>query len=325
MLTTLKNAAIPQIAIMGARYLSTFWIKKTERCSGVNIINSGEDGIVERFGRANRPTSEGLNLTIPFVEKIHIVNKREITCNISPQSSVTKDNVQVRISGAVYFKVVNPHKAIYSVWNIEDAITTHAQSSMRAAVGLIELDELFHNRTVLNAEILKSIQPAAMDWGVNILRYEITEVTPDEKVSVAMDSQSIAERKRREISLNADAQRQEDITVSDGKRRAVVNCAEADKCKVILEGEAIKQRTILEAEANLQKVIMAAESEAKSIALIGAALKDNPEAAQFLLASAYLRNVESRVAGSTVFMPNDINDITKLVTTALSIHTNLKR
>ena len=288
-------------------------IRRHNTCLGFNIVHKGETGFVERYGKMNRSVSPGLHVTIPFVESIRRVTLREVSVNIDPQSSVTKDNVQVTTAGAVYFRVVDPEKACYETYDLLSSIVTHSQSSMRSAVGLMELDTLFHDRSTLNRQILESIKPAALKWGVDILRYEITDVTPDSRVSEAMDSQSIAERKRRETSLNADARRQHDITVSDGQRMAVVNESEANKRKVVLA-----------AEAEAESVVLRANAEATSIAKIGEALRDNPETAQFLLAKEYMTNVAKMLPKSTVFLPSDIGDISKLVATATSISTKLK-
>lgn len=294
-------------------------LQDRRQCFGINILETGVAGFIERFGKLHRPAEYGLNYTIPLIETIRKVTLREVAVNINPQSSVTKDNVQVTTAGAVYFKVCDPQKACYATADLLGTIVIHAQSSMRSAVGLMELDTLFHNRSQLNEEILKSIQSAARDWGVDIYRYEITEVTPDQRVSEAMDSQSIAERKRRETSLKADAQRQHDITVSDGKRLSVVNEALAQQQKIILEAEANKQRVVLAAEAEKESRVLQAEAEAEAIAKIGNALKQHPDAAKYFLARDYLDNVSKMLPKSTVFLPKDIGDVSKLVATATSI------
>jgi len=128
-----------------------------------------------------------------------------------------------------------------------------------------------------------------------------------------MDAQSIAERKRRETSLNADALRQHDITVSDGKRQAVVNEAEAHKRKIILS-----------AEADRESMIMKAETDAIAIEKIGVALSNNPEAAKYLLAKEYLDNMSKLLPKSTVFLPKDIGDINRLIASATSINASMK-
>ena len=292
---------------------SQYTIRTLNICFGFNVVRKGETGFIERFGKLNRSAEPGLNITVPLIESIRKVTLREVSVQIDPQSSVTQDNVQVTTAGAVYFRVVDPEKACYETYDLLASIVTHSQSSMRSAVGLMDLDTLFHDRSSLNRGILESIKPAALKWGVDILRYEITDVTPDKRVSEAMDSQSIAERKRRETSLNADAQRQHDITVSDGQRTAVVN-----------EAEANKQKVVLAAEAEAQSVILRADSEATSIAKIGEALRSNPETAQYLLAKEYMTNVAKMLPRSTVFLPSDIGDISKLVATATAISTKIK-
>jgi regulator of protease activity HflC (stomatin/prohibitin superfamily) len=304
---------------------SKYVLASRKACFGFNIVKKGETGFIERFGKLNRNAEQGLNLTVPLIESIRRVTIREISVPIDPQSSVTKDNVQVMIAGAVYFKVSDPLKACYGTYDLLMAVVTHAQSSMRSAVGLIDLDTLFHDRSALNKAILESMQGAAKEWGVDILRYEITEVTPDKHVSQAMDSQSIAERKRRETALNADAQRQQDITVSDGKKQAVINEALAQQQKIILEAEGNKRRTVLAAEGDKESKLLAAEAEATAIAKIGEALTAHPNTAQYLLAKNYMENVAKMLPKGTVFLPKDIGNISTLVATATAINGELNQ
>ena len=292
---------------------SKYRIRTSGPCYGVNIVEKGEMGFIERFGKLNRTADPGLKFTIPFIESIKRISLREVPVDIDPQSSVTKDNVQVTTAGTLSFRVIDPEKACYETYDLLASIVTHAQSSMRSAVGLMELDTLFHDRSALNEKIRESIQPAALKWGVDILRYEITDVTPDERVSEAMDSQSIAERKRRETSLNAEAQRQHDITVSEGQKTAVIN-----------EAEANKQKVVLSAEAEALSIILKAKAEAESIAKVGEALRANPETAQYLLAKEYMTNVAKMLPKSAVFLPTDIGDVSKLVASATAINKQLK-
>lgn len=291
------------------------------------IVGKGEQAYIERFGKLSRTADPGLHWTIPLIDTIRVVSLREMAVPIDPQSSVTKDNVQVKTSGAVYFKVVDPLKACYETYDLLNNIVTHSQSSMRSAVGLIDLDTLFHDRNALNTQILVGMKNAAKDWGVDVLRYEITEVSPDARVSEAMDAQSIAERKRRETLLNAEAQRQHDITVSEGHKQATINNAEAEKFKIVCEAESNKQRVILEAEANKEKIlmeakaiaariVMTAHAEAEALDRIANVLPPNYDVGQYSLAKDYLDNVANKVPGSTVFMPHDITDVAKLVTMA---------
>lgn len=287
---------------------------KTRPAFGVNLINQGNYGFIERFGRKNRAANVGLNFTVPLIETVKIINMKEIAFPIDPQSSVTKDNVQVTTSGAIYFRVIDPDKACYMVDDIVRALAIHAQSAMRTAVGKIDLDTLFHNRNSLNIEVLQSMQSAADRWGIEISRYEIAEVIPDKQVSAAMDSQSIAERKRRETLLNADAQRQHDISISEGQYQAIVNKAKADK-----------EQKIMEAEAKGETVRIESEAEAVSIQKIGEALRANPQTAEYLLASRYLDGITKMLPKSSVFIPKDMTNVSQTVAVATSIYDHLKQ
>lgn len=143
---------------------SRYVLRTRHTCLGLNIVEKGTTGFIERFGKLNRSAHEGLNLTVPFIESIRRVTLREVPVPIDPQPCITKDNVQVSTAGAVYFRVIDPHKACYETYDLLGAVVTHAQSAMRAAVGLTELDTLSHDRSALNKKILESMQAAAKDW-----------------------------------------------------------------------------------------------------------------------------------------------------------------
>jgi regulator of protease activity HflC (stomatin/prohibitin superfamily) len=124
------------------------------------------------------------------------------------QAAITRDNVSVEVSGNVYVQFVDAEKAAYGARNPLYAVVQHAQSAMRSAIGEMELDEILHNRAKLNTLIKGSVQEAAVAWGIAVRRYEITEVTPDEQIRLAMDKQAAAERNRREMVLQAEGQRE---------------------------------------------------------------------------------------------------------------------
>lgn len=288
-------------------------IRFNRTCKGLNIVQNTEIGLIERFGKYDRTLEPGLALTIPIVEKLRIISLKEVAIDIYPQSTVTKDNVQVETSGSVYFKIVDPYKACYETHDLMNSVITHAQAALRSACGSMELDTLFHDRNSLNKIILKSISEAAVKWGVEVNRYEITDVTPDRQVSKAMDSQSIAEREKRKLILDAEGQRSSDITISEGKKIAIINNAEADR-----------QSNVLTAKAVAESLKLKAEAEATSMNMIGKALRDNPEAKEFILAKEYLNNVAKMLPKSSVFIPQDINDINKMVASATTINKTLK-
>jgi regulator of protease activity HflC (stomatin/prohibitin superfamily) len=114
---------------------------------------------------------------------------REKAISITPQTGITKDNVHVAVSGNLYCQFVDPEKAAYGSKNPIYAVKQLAQSTMRAAIGEMELDEILHSRATLNSVIKGNVQEAANLWGVEVKRYEITEVAPDKFITEAMDKQ----------------------------------------------------------------------------------------------------------------------------------------
>lgn len=154
--------------------------------------------VVERLGKLNSIKESGWFFAIPFIDQIRfVVDMREKALSITPQSAITKDNVHVQVSGNLYCQFVDPEKAAYGSKNPIYAVKQHAQSSMRAAIGELELDQILRARAELNTVIRATVQEAAEAWGLEIKRYEITEVSPDKFITEAMGRQAASERERR--------------------------------------------------------------------------------------------------------------------------------
>jgi regulator of protease activity HflC (stomatin/prohibitin superfamily) len=150
----------------------------------LNIVPQGHKFVVERFGKLHTVQDSGLFLAIPFVDNIsYVVDMRERALDIPPQSAITRDNVSVEVSGNLFVRFYDAERAAYGALNPLYSVTQHAQSAMRSAIGEMELDEILHGRARLNAMIRGSLQEAAEPWGLEIRRYEITEITPDQQVS----------------------------------------------------------------------------------------------------------------------------------------------
>ena len=124
-----------------------------------------------------------------------------------PQAAITGDNVSVDVSGVVYYQFTDAERACYGANNPLYSVRQHAQSAMRAAIGEMDLDEILHNRAALNAHVKGAVQESATAWGIDVKRYEITEILPDRQVSQAMDKQAVAERQRREKVLEAEGEK----------------------------------------------------------------------------------------------------------------------
>lgn len=165
----------------------------------LNIVPEGEKQVVERLGKLHSVNDSGFYFAIPFIDNVaYCIDMRERALDIHPQAAITRDNVSVDVSGVVYIIFTDARLACYGAANPLYSVRQHAQSAMRAAIGEMELDEILHNRSQLNALVKGTVQEAATAWGINIKRYEITEITPDRMISQAMDKQAAAERNRRE-------------------------------------------------------------------------------------------------------------------------------
>jgi regulator of protease activity HflC (stomatin/prohibitin superfamily) len=174
---------------------------------------------------------------------------REKALSISPQSAITKDNVSVKVSGNLYCQFVDAERAAYGSKNPLYAVRQHAQSAMRAAIGELELDQILHARAQLNSMIKNVVQDAALAWGIEIKRYEITDISPDKHITEAMDKQAAAERERRKKVLEAEGDKRAAELQSEGTKIRYTNESEGMLVKV--RNEALARRAQYELEVSL--------------------------------------------------------------------------
>jgi len=178
---------------------------------------------------------------------------------------------------------------------------------MRSAIGEMELDEILHGRARLNALIKGSLQEAAVPWGLEIRRYEITEITPDQQIRLAMDKQAAAERDRREHVLRAEGDKQRVQLTSEGVKISLTNESEGNLIKVRNEAEAAKYKLLLEAEGQAEAIRMTAKAQAEALALIADQLnkEGGQEAARLALAKDYVSMYGLMGQQSNTIMFND--------------------
>lgn len=256
-----------------------------------NVVPQGHKYVVERFGKLHAIQDSGWFLAIPVVDEIaYVVDVRERAIDIPPQSAITRDNVSVEVSGNLFVRFVDPEKAAYGAYNPLYSVMQHAQSAMRSAIGEMELDEILHGRARLNSLIKGSLQEAAVPWGLEIRRYEITEITPDQQIRTAMDKQAAAERDRREHVLRAEGDKQQAQLASEGVKISLTNESEGNLIKVRNEADASKTKILREAEAQAEAIRMTAQAQAEALQVIAAQLAQpgGPEAARLALAKDYV-------------------------------------
>lgn len=176
---------------------------------GVRVVRQYERAVLFRFGRvAGRVRDPGLRLMIPVVDRMQKVNMQIVTMPVPAQDGITRDNVTVRVDAVVYFKVVDPVRAVVDVQNYLFAVEQVAQTSLRSIIGKSDLDDLLANREKLNQGLEVMIDSPAVEWGIHIDRVEIKDVALPDAMKRSMSRQAEAERERRARVISADGELQ---------------------------------------------------------------------------------------------------------------------
>lgn len=173
---------------------------------GLRIVQQYEKGVVFRFGKIVSIREPGLNLIIPFIDWIRLVDLRIVTLPIPPQKIITKDNVSVDISAVAYFKIVDAVKSIVAIQDVYAAIDQIAQTSLRNIVGKFQLDEILSERVTINAEITKILDAYTESWGVVINSVEIKDIELPDNMQRAIAKQAEAEREKRAKIISAEGE-----------------------------------------------------------------------------------------------------------------------
>jgi regulator of protease activity HflC (stomatin/prohibitin superfamily) len=287
-----------------------------------NIVPQGHKYVVERFGKLHSIQDSGWFLAIPMVDKIsYVIDVRERALDIPPQAAITRDNVSVEVSGNLFIRFQDPEKAAYGALNPLYSVTQHAQSAMRSAIGEMELDEILHGRARLNALIKGILQEASEPWGLEIRRYEITEVSPDQQIRSAMDKQAAAERARREQVLRAEGGKRRTELESEGVRISLANESEGNLIKVRNEAEATKTKILLEAQGQSEAIRLLAKAQAEALMAIAAELQKpgGEDAARLALARDYVAMYGEMGSQSNTILFNDRPaDVSSLMAQAMT-------
>jgi regulator of protease activity HflC (stomatin/prohibitin superfamily) len=196
------------------------------------FFNFGSQGyayVIERFGKFNRIANPGLFIALPIIERMYQVDTRMLVIDVNRQNAYTTDNVAVSVAAQLYLTIVDIEKACYKVEAPLVAVMSQAQSALRTSIGKYDLDHLLSDRNIINNSVREALSNSIEQWGINVSRFEITELTPDKKIQLAMDLQSTAERERRAA-----------VTVAEGKQKAMILEAEGKKLAMELEAEGMK-------------------------------------------------------------------------------------
>ena len=230
----------------------------------IKIVRQSEVYIIERLGKFNKVADAGLTIIIPFIDHIRsVVSLKEQTMDIPPQGVITKDNVTITIDTVVFYQITDPAKAVYEIQNLKKGIEYLAVTTIRDIIGKMDLDETFSSRDGINNQLRTILDEATISWGCKINRVEIQDITPPDDIRDAMEKEMNAERNKRALILESEAQRQADITIAEGKKQAA-----------ILEAEADKEAKIRKAAGEAQAIKEVAEAKAKEIQMVYEAIKN---------------------------------------------------
>ncbi len=238
---------------------------------GIKIVSQADIYIIERLGRFYRVLDGGFHIIVPFFDVVRAkMSVKEELVNITKQLVITKDNVNIAVDGIVFLKVIDGRMALYNVENYRLAISNLAMTTIRSAIGEMSLDSTLSSRDQLNSKLQIALGDAANNWGVKIMRVEISEISVPAGIEEAMNLQMKAEREKRAIELKAEAE-----------KAALIRNAEALKQEKVLEAEAIERM----ADAKKYEQIALAQGQQEAMERINLAMTSSKLAAEFLLAN----------------------------------------
>ncbi len=267
--------------------------------AGVKVIPQGFEWTVERFGRYRTTLRPGLNLIVPYIDRIgRKLNMMETVFDIQSQEVITRDNAMVRADGVVFYQVLDAAKAAYEVNDLQRAINNLTMTNIRTVMGSMDLDELLSQRDKINAQLLIVVDAATTPWGVKVTRIEIKDIQPPQDLIDSMARQMKAEREKRAVILDAEGLRQSEILRAEGEKKAVM-----------LEAEGRKEAAFRDAEAREREA--AAEAKATQV-MSDAIASGNVNAINYFVAQKYveaLQHIGSAPNQKLVLMPLEAGSV----------------
>lgn len=255
------------------------------------IVPQKQAYVIERLGKYSKTLEAGFHLLVPFIDKVAYKHTlKEQALDVPGQTCITRDNIAVEVDGVIYLQVVDPGLASYGIDNYAYAGTQLAQTTLRSVIGKLELDKTFEEREYINGQVVETLDAAAEPWGLKVLRYEISNITPPRTVQDALEKQMRAERERRAV-----------VAESEGEKEAKINISVADR-----------ERQINEATGKAEEIRLLAEATANGIREIATAIntEGGKDAVNLRVAEQYV-NEFGKLAktNNTMILPAELSNI----------------
>ena len=262
---------------------------------GVRIVPQGSKHVVQRLGKFHKTLGPGLNIIVPYIDIVaHKVTTKDIVLDIPSQEVITKDNAVIIANAVAYINLVSPEKAVYGVEDYALAIRTLVQTSLRAIIGEMDLDDALSSRDQIKAKLKTAISDDIADWGITLKTVEIQDINPSQTMQKAMEEQAAAER----------------------QRRATVTRAEGEKSAAILEADGRLEASKRDAQAK----IVLAEANRTAIEMVTQSIQSNELPVMFLLGEKYIeavKNMSTSQNAKIIVLPADIPAAVRGIMSAL--------
>ena len=278
----------------------------------INVVPQQHAWVVERLGKYHATLAPGLNIVIPFIDRIaykHVL--KEIPLDVPPQVCITRDNTQLQVDGILYYQVTDAMRASYGASNYVQAITQLAQTTLRSVIGKMELDKTFEERDHINTTIVNAIDESAANWGVKVLRYEIKDLTPPAEILHSMQRQITAEREKRALIAASEGRRQEQINIASGEREASIARSEGER-----------QASINRAQGEASAIVALAEASANALRQVGDAIGSpgGMDAVSLRVAEHYVDAFANLAkTNNTLIIPGDLSTMGGMIASALQV------
>jgi regulator of protease activity HflC (stomatin/prohibitin superfamily) len=258
---------------------------------GVRIVPQGEEWIVERLGKYNGTLLPGLNIIIPYLDRVaYKLVTKDIILDVQEQEVITRDNAVIVTNAIAFIKITDPIKAVYGVTDFSEAIRNMIMTTLRSIIGEMQLDEALSNRDMIKARLRESIADEAIDWGLTVKSVEIQDIKPSQSMQKAMEMQASAER----------------------ERKAMITRSEGEKQSMILQAEARLESAKRDAAAQ----VTLAEASAESIRRVTVAIGDQDGPMRYLLGEKYvmaMTKLAESANAKTILIPGDLQETLRSV------------